>query len=67
MYPCATVAYRSAAQVRNTRRLEALIRLAAPALDIVLYAGDKASRVVGRNQIGPEPARRPGLPPGTRH
>ena len=49
------------------RRVEALIRLAAPALDVVLYAGDKASRVVGRNQLGPEPVRREGLPPGTRH
>ncbi len=53
VYPCATVAYRSAAQVRNKHRVEVLIRLAAPALDLVLYAGDKASRVVGRNQIGP--------------
>lgn len=61
------MAYRSASQVRNIRRIEGLIRLAAPALDLVLYAGDKASRVVGRNQIGPEPARRVGLPPGTRH
>jgi hypothetical protein len=67
LYPCATVAYRSAAQVRNKQRVETLIRLAAPALDVVLYAGDKASRVIGRNQIGPEPARRPGLPPGRRH
>jgi len=61
------VAYKSAAQVRNVRRVEALIRLAAPALDVVLYAGDKASRVVGRNQLGPEPVRRTPLPPGTRH
>jgi hypothetical protein len=62
-----TVAHRSTTQVRNTRRVESLIRLAAPALDLVLYAGEQASKVVGRNQIGPEPARRPGLPPGTRH
>jgi hypothetical protein len=61
------VAYRSPAQVRNVRRLERLIRLAAPALDTVLYVGDKASRVLGRNQLGPEPARRVGLPPGRRH
>jgi hypothetical protein len=52
--------------VRNTRRIEALLRVAAPALDLVLFAGDKASRVIGRNQIGPEPARRTGLPPATR-
>ncbi|MDA0178918.1 hypothetical protein OJ997_01325 [Solirubrobacter phytolaccae] len=61
------MAYRSAAQVRNIHRVEALIRLAAPALDVVLYAGDKASRVIGRNQIGPEPVRRVGLPPAKRH
>ena len=34
------------------RRIESLIRLAAPALDLVLYAGDRVSRVVGRNEIG---------------
>jgi len=61
------VPYRSAAQLRNKHRVEAVIRLAAPALDLVLYAGDKASRVVGRNQLGPEPARRVGLPPAHRH
>jgi len=65
--PLRDVAYRSAAQVRNKHRVETLIRLAAPALDVVLYAGDKASRVIGRNQIGPERPRRPGLPPGKRH
>ena len=61
-----TVAHRSTTQVRNKRRVEALIKLAAPALDLVLAAGDKASRVVGRNQLGPEPARRVGLPPARR-
>ena len=61
------MAHRSTTQVRNKHRVESLIRLAAPALDLVLYAGEQASKVVGRNQIGPEPARRPGLPPGTRH
>jgi hypothetical protein len=61
------VAYRSAAQVRNIRRVERLIRVAAPALDLVLAVGDKASRVAGRNQLGPEPARRVGLPPARRH
>ena len=40
----------------------ALIRLAAPALDLVLYAGDRVSRVVGRNEIGPDPVRRPDFP-----
>jgi hypothetical protein len=56
------VAYRSASQLARRRRIESLIRVAAPVLDVVLYAGDRASRIVGRNQIGPEPARRPGLP-----
>jgi hypothetical protein len=60
------VAYRTAEQVARRRRIESLIRLAAPALDLVLYAGDRASRVVGRNEIGPEPPRRPGLPPPAR-
>jgi hypothetical protein len=61
------VAYRKPEQLARRRRIEALIGLAAPALDAVLYAGDRVSRVVGRNQIGPEPARRPGLPPPKRH
>jgi hypothetical protein len=56
------VAQRSNAQVLRKQRIESLIRLAAPALDLVLYAGDRASRIVGRNEIGPEPPRRPGLP-----
>jgi hypothetical protein len=56
------VAYRSSEQLARARRLESLIRLAAPALDLVLYAGDRASRVIGRNEIGPEPARRVSLP-----
>jgi hypothetical protein len=42
------------------RRIEAVIRLAAPALDLVLFAGDRVSRVAGRNQIDPEPPRRLG-------
>jgi hypothetical protein len=60
------VAYRTAAQLTRRRRVEALIRVAAPFLDVVLFAGDRASRIVGRNQLGPEPARRPGLPKGSR-
>ena len=47
------MAYRSASQLANKRRIEPLIRLAAPALDLVLYAGDRVSRVVGRNELGP--------------
>jgi hypothetical protein len=38
--------------------VEALIRLAAPALDLALYVGDKVSKVAGRNELAPEPARR---------
>jgi hypothetical protein len=40
------------------RRIESLIRIAAPALDLVLYAGDKISRVAGRKDVQPEPPRR---------
>jgi hypothetical protein len=42
------------------RRVESLIRVAAPALDLLLFAGDKLSRVAGRNQIDPDPPRRLG-------
>jgi hypothetical protein len=57
------VAYRSREQLVRRRRIEALIRLAAPALDLVLYAGDRVSRVTGRNELPPEPVQRTGLPP----
>jgi len=52
------VAALTPAQRARVRRIEALIRVAAPALDLLLYAGDRVSRVVGRNEIDPEPARR---------
>jgi len=42
------------------RRIEGLIRLAAPALDLVLFAGERVSRIAGRNEIDPEPPRRIG-------
>jgi hypothetical protein len=54
------VAHRSPAQLALRRRIESLIRVAAPALDLLLYAGDKVSRVAGRNQIDPDPPRRLG-------
>ncbi|HWM12088.1 MAG TPA: hypothetical protein VNO82_22190 [Solirubrobacteraceae bacterium] len=54
------MAYRTPTQLALRRRIEGLIRLAAPALDVVLYAGDRVSRVAGRNQIDPEPPRRLG-------
>src|SRR3954463_2652147 len=46
------------AQRARARRVEALVRVAAPALDLLLFAGDRLSRVAGRNEIDPEPARR---------
>jgi hypothetical protein len=48
------------------RRIESLIRLVAPALDLVLYAGDRVSRVAGRNELPPDRVRRAGLPPAKR-
>jgi hypothetical protein len=54
------VAHRTPTQLAVRRRIEALIRLAAPALDLVLFAGDRISRVAGRNEIDPEPPRRIG-------
>jgi len=57
------VAHRTASQVANRRRIEALIRLAAPALDLTLYLGDRLSRIAGRDELPPEPARRAIEPP----
>jgi hypothetical protein len=54
------VAHRTPTQLAMQRRIEALIRLAAPALDVVLFAGEHVSRVAGRNQIDPDPPRRLG-------
>jgi hypothetical protein len=56
------VAHRTAAQLARRRRIERLIGLAAPALDLLLFAGDRVSRVVGRNEIAPDPPRRLGEP-----
>jgi hypothetical protein len=42
------------------RRIERLIRLVAPVLDVVLFAGERVSRVAGRNEIDPDPPRRLG-------
>jgi hypothetical protein len=52
------MAHRTASQLARRRRVEVLIRLAAPALDVVLYVGDKVSKIAGRNELPPEPARR---------
>jgi hypothetical protein len=52
------MAYRTPRQLATRRRIEAGIRVAAPFLDLLLAAGDRVSRVAGRNQIDPEPPRR---------
>jgi hypothetical protein len=54
------VAHRTPGQLALRRRIETLIRLAAPALDVVLFAGERVSRVAGRNEIDPDPPRRIG-------
>jgi hypothetical protein len=51
------VAHRTPAQLANRRRVESAISLVAPLLDLLLFAGDRVSRVAGRNDIDPEPAR----------
>ena len=52
------MAHRTPRQLARRRQIEGLIGLAAPALDLLLFAGDRLSRVAGRNQIDPEPPRR---------
>ncbi|HEY6691719.1 MAG TPA: hypothetical protein VI006_02635 [Solirubrobacteraceae bacterium] len=54
------MAHRTPGQLALRRRIETLIRLAAPVLDVVLFAGERVSRVAGRNEIDPEPPRRIG-------
>jgi hypothetical protein len=44
-------------QVRTRRRVESLIRLMAPALDLVLAAGDRISRVVEPEDVEHYPPR----------
>ena len=58
VYNRSPVAALTPAQHLRVRRIEALIRVAAPALDLLLFAGDRVARVAGRNQIDPEPPRR---------
>jgi hypothetical protein len=38
-------------QLRTRRRVESVIRVIAPALDLVLAAGDRISRVVEREDV----------------
>jgi hypothetical protein len=52
------VAARSSSQLANRARIERVLRFVAPALDLLLAAGDRVSRVAGRNEIDPEPSRR---------
>ncbi|MGH2947356.1 MAG: hypothetical protein ACRDPC_14075 [Solirubrobacteraceae bacterium] len=54
------MAHRTPEQLAMQRRIEALIGLAAPVLDLILFAGERVSRVAGRNQIEPDPPRRLG-------
>jgi hypothetical protein len=58
VYNRSPVAALTPAQRARVRRVEALIRVAAPALDVLLFAGDRLSRIAGRNEIDPEPPRR---------
>jgi hypothetical protein len=51
------VAHRTPRQLATRRRVEAVIGLAAPALDVLLFAGDRLARVAGRNDVDPEPPR----------
>ncbi len=44
-------------QRARRRRIETVIALAAPALDLVLFAADRLSRVAERNELDPEPPR----------
>jgi hypothetical protein len=39
-------------------RIEAVLRIAAPALDLLLAAGDRVSRVVERDELDPAPVAR---------
>lgn len=56
------MAVRTQRQLANRRRVERLIRVMAPGLDLVLFAGEQISRVAGRNELDPEPARRSARP-----
>ena len=44
-------------QLRTRRRIESLIRLAAPFLDLMLAAGDRVSRIVERGDVEYYPPR----------
>jgi hypothetical protein len=44
-------------QIRTRRRVEGVIKVIAPALDLVLAAGDRISRVVEREDVEYYPPR----------
>ena len=52
-------------QLRTRQRIEGLIRLMAPALDVVLAVGDRVSRIVEPEDVEYYPPRvtREGAPP----
>jgi hypothetical protein len=52
------MAVRTPTQLARRRRVERLIALAGPALDLLLFAGEQVSKVAGRNELDPEPPRR---------
>jgi hypothetical protein len=52
------MAHRTPTQLARRRRVESVIGALAPVFDVVLYAGERLSRVAGRNDIDPEPPRR---------
>jgi hypothetical protein len=47
----------TARQLQTRRRIETVIRLMAPALDLVLAAGDRLSRIVERDDVEYYPPR----------
>ena len=54
-------------QLAARRRIEALIRIAEPGLNLLLAAGDRLSRTVERDEVDPEeplPAGSPAPAPG---
>jgi hypothetical protein len=53
-------------QVRTRERIESLIRLAAPALDLVLAVGDRVSRVIEPHDVEYYPPRMAEAPPPPR-
>ncbi len=56
----------TAAQLRTRRRVEGVIRLMAPALDLVLLVGDRVSRIVEREDTDYYPPRVTRHPDGPR-